>query len=640
MRLARIRAWIVAILALALGAFRAPAQTQDDLFNDNIVHEVRLTIASSDWQTLKKDYLSNTYYPCDFTWVYQGRRTTLLDIGIRSRGTGSRSPVKPSLRVDFDRFEEKQDLFGLKSLILRANTQDPSMLHERLSMLVFRRMGVPGSREAHTRLYVNDEYIGLYTIVESVDKDFLKRNFNEKEGYLYKYDYPAGAEPYYFEYKGSNPALYSPLPFKPETHELDPDPKPIVDMIRTINQSSDTDFSQAVAQYLDLRLFLVHVAVESLLSDQDGILGDFGMNNFYFYRFWGKTLSRFIAWDKSNAFAGLNGSIWHNTSQNVLMKRALAVPELRTAYLEALAKCVSLAGGENGWLAQEIEREYNQIRQAAYDDRNKQKQDPKTGLLTSSSNQDFEEAVNFLRLYARERGNYILNELAAGGYSVPRLSSGGAVNAATFSGAVLAPGSLISLFGLGIGNVTAAASALPLPTELAQVAVQINRVAAPLLFVSPGQVNVQLPWEISPGTATITVSVQGVASNSISANVGSVSPGVFVAVHADGSPITASNPASAGEVIVVYATGLGAVTGSPVTGQGAPSDPPATTLEPATVTIGNVPAGVEFSGLTPGFVGLYQVNVRLAGGTPADSRTSLVLSIGGQTAPPYFLATR
>ena len=114
------------------------------------------------------------------------------NVGIRSRGNGSRSGFKPGLRVDIDRYSSTQKFLGMKSFVLRNNTQDPSQLHEWLSMLFFRRMGLPASREAFARLFVNNQYAGLYTIVESVDKSFLTRQFGEDEGYLFDYDYPAG----------------------------------------------------------------------------------------------------------------------------------------------------------------------------------------------------------------------------------------------------------------------------------------------------------------------------------------------------------------------------------------------------------------------------------------------------------------
>src|SRR5262245_32045385 len=153
-----------------------------------------------------------------------------MNVAIRSRGTGSRSGTKPGLRVDFNLFDESQQFLGLKSVILRNNVQDASNLHERIGMRFFSKLGLPAPREAHTRLYVNDEYAGLYSIVESIDKVFLAARYGQDNGYLYEYEYDADDQPYRFEYKGADASLYSPKPFKPVTHELDPNPGPIVDM--------------------------------------------------------------------------------------------------------------------------------------------------------------------------------------------------------------------------------------------------------------------------------------------------------------------------------------------------------------------------------------------------------------------------
>ena len=384
----------------------------DAFFDDTVLHEIRLAINARDWQALKDNYLDNTYYPCDFRW----RDTVLRNIGIRSRGTGSRSGVKPGLRVDFDRYVTDQKFVGLKSFVLRNNTQDASNLHERLSMLLFRRLGRQASREAHTKLYINDQYAGLFSIVESVDKSFLKRTFNEDEGWLYKYDYPADANPYYFEDRGSNPSSYVPLPFKPETHETDPRPEFIVQLVQAINQSTSTAaFRTAIADYLDLKNFLRYVAVEQFLADQDGFLGDYGINNFYFYRFVDRKLFTFIAWDKSEAFkAGPTASILRNVNntpsarQNRLMTRAIADRDLYDFFLDSVLEVVRSAydvegsADGRGWLEREIEREYQQVRDAALADPEK-----------TFSNDEFERSVNDLRAFARQRGDFVTSEVNA-----------------------------------------------------------------------------------------------------------------------------------------------------------------------------------------------------------------------------------
>jgi hypothetical protein len=390
-----------------------PPQPWDSFFDDTVVHEIRLIINSKDWQSLQIHYLDNTYYPCDFRW----RDQVVRNIGIRSRGTGSRSGVKPGLRVDFDRYTTDQKFLGLKSFILRNQTQDASNMHERLSMLLFRRLGFPASREAHTKLFINNQYDGLYTIVESVDKTFLQETFNENDGYLYKYDYPTDAQPYYFEDRGPEPGAYVPLPFKPETHETDPRPEFIVQLVQAINQTGDAAFRTVMAEYLDLKKFVQHVAVETFVADNDGFHSDYGgMNNYYLYQFQDKKLFTFIAWDKSEAFkSGYEYDIWHNikngphAGKNRLMTRALAFPDLYNAYLDALLDCVRSAAEQSagvtngpGWLEREVQREYEQIRDAALADPTK-----------PFTNDEFERAVSDLGVFARRRGDVVTAAVTA-----------------------------------------------------------------------------------------------------------------------------------------------------------------------------------------------------------------------------------
>jgi spore coat protein CotH len=387
------------------------APPADAFFDDTVLHEVRLRINDRDWQTLKSDFLGNAYYPCDFQW----RDQVVRNIGIRSRGTGSRSGTKPGLRVDFDRYTTGLRFLRLKSFVLRNNTQDASNLHERLSMLLFRKMGLPAPRQAHAKLYVNTEYVGLYTLVESVDKGFLQRVYGEDNGYLYDYDYPANAQPYYFEDRGSDPSQYVPLPFKPETHEDNPRPEFIVDLVQAINQTTTTGFRASIDPYLDLEKFLRHVAVETFITELDGFVGDYGMNNFFLHRFDNRKLFTMIPWDKSEAFKGdIRRSIFRNMTdvpslrQNRLMSRVLAQPDLANLYLDLLIECVRLAAepdtgssGGPGWLEREVEREYQQIRAAALED-----------PVKPFTNAQFEQDVEGLRAFARERGNAVIEQVA------------------------------------------------------------------------------------------------------------------------------------------------------------------------------------------------------------------------------------
>ena len=159
------------------------------------------------------------------------------------------------------------------------------------------------------------------------------------------------------------------------------------------------------------------------------------------------------------------------------------------------------------------------------------------------------------------------------------------------------------------------------------------------------QFNVQVPWEAT-GLASFGMIVNGAPSNIQFANVNTYSPDVFMIspalgaiTHVDGSLVSATSPAAANEVVVVYATGLGPVGGAMVTGNPASSTSlQPTTPQPATATLGNVPATVSFSGLTPGFTGLYQVNLQIPANAPAGSL--LTINIGGQAAPPVALPVK
>ena len=181
-------AWLAAAVLLPVASAWAQAPVSPNaaaFFDDAELHTIRLTVNPRDWSDLKTHYRLNTYYPAHFAW----RDQRVQNVGIRSRGTGSRSGDKPGLRIDFNLFDEGQQFLGLKSVVLRNNVQDPSHLHERLGMALFTRLGIPAPREAHARLYVNDRYAGLYSVVEAGDKVFLDRHFAQSNGFLYEYDY-------------------------------------------------------------------------------------------------------------------------------------------------------------------------------------------------------------------------------------------------------------------------------------------------------------------------------------------------------------------------------------------------------------------------------------------------------------------
>ena len=231
----------------------------------------------------------------------------------------------------------------------------------------------------------------------------------------------------------------------------------------------------------------------------------------------------------------------------------------------------------------------------------------------------------------------------------PAVSSGGVSNAANGLGTVT-PGSLVSIYGSELAGGLAQADTIPLATSMSDVSVTFNGVPAPLLFVSGGQINAQLPWNVlssgTVGTASVVVTRNNQASAPQSLQVGPFSPGIYaigniaVAINSDGSiaapagsiPGIATKPAKIGDPggLVILCTGLGAV--DPPAVNGADSlDALRTATTTPTVLIGGKAATVVFAGMSPQFVGVNQINVAVPSGTPTGDAVSLQLSLGGMT---------
>lgn len=255
---------------------------------------------------------------------------------------------------------------------------------------------------------------------------------------------------------------------------------------------------------------------------------------------------------------------------------------------------------------------------------------------------------SFVTTLALDTGS---NTLAAGTYgrgayfislrppqSGPGVLARGIVNAASGS-SVVAPGALVSLYGSRLASDTAGNTTLPVATSLAGATVTVNGIPAPLFFVSPGQINFQFPFEISASSAVVTVTTAE-GSTSVLVQVAPAAPGIFAGsiAHAGNRPVDAANPATPGEIITFFATGLGATTPAVATGAPAPSVTPALASLPVTVTIGGTQSVVLFAGLAPGFAGLCQVNLTVPFGVSGD--VPVVLSAGGRSSNTVTIAVR
>ena len=396
------------LLQAALGVFlvfapaRLSAQTTDDLFNNSTLQRVDLELHSADWAKLKENFQTNTFYPADFKWNGQ----TVLNVGIRSRGRGSRNPNKPGLKVDFDKYSTNQKFLGLKSLVLDNLTQDPSGIHETTSMAFYPRVGIPVPRETHVRLYVRGEYIGLYALVESNHKQFLPRTYGiigedtQNDGWLYEFVWQ---DHYLFTDLGTGLTEIK-LRFDATTHESKSDEdkyRKIQELITLANQTPVERFVEVIGPIFDIPGFIRFVAAQAYLGDTDGFLGAFGMNNFYLYRLENRVQHVLIAWDTDNTFWGSTFPLLPPTD-NVLMSKLMRIPEYNAMWYSELARANQMAE-QDGWLDTEIIRQVQLIDGAM-----------KSDVYKPYSNNSYEGEAGLMLAFARERIAYIKCALASG----------------------------------------------------------------------------------------------------------------------------------------------------------------------------------------------------------------------------------
>jgi spore coat protein CotH len=331
------------------------------IFNPQVLHEARLDLDPSAWESLRRNYLSNQFYSANFS--VDG--VAVPQVGIRSRGSGSRDPGKPGVEIDFNRYVASQEYYGYKRLVLDNLVQDPSCLRERMSFLVFEAMGIAAPRNAFAKLYVNGEYWGLYDLVEKVSKPFLEARLGEKSGALFNYQWDGAWD---FSWIGDAPSLYVPAPFEPETNETDPNVgDPLARFIRAVN---DAPSAAAIEPWLDTNRFLTHLAVENAIAERDGLVGDQGINNFYLYQYGGKDRFVFIPWDKDSTFVSGSWPLYRNLDTNVLAAKLTSDATKRAYYADAVRRAVTTYVNSR-WLTPQLDAAWQQIRDAALADPHK-----------------------------------------------------------------------------------------------------------------------------------------------------------------------------------------------------------------------------------------------------------------------------
>lgn len=284
----------------------------------------------------------------------------LSDVGLRFKGNGtymmSASGHRRPLKIDFNHFHKDQKFHGLQQLNLHNNIMDPTRLRQVLSYPVFAEAGIASPRTAFARVYLTiegeqeREFLGLYTLVEEVDKAFLKRNFASDKGLLMK---PEGVQG--LEYKGENWDDYE--WFNAKTKPNKAQKQRVIDITRLIAQGTDEEFRSQIGEFLDVDEFARFLAANVLLSNMDSFLTH--VHNYYVYlptetnKFvllpWDMDLSMGAFFMAGNAEQLQDLSISHpHMGQSKLIERLLAIDEYDQLYRKHLEVLTTRCFGPEG----------------------------------------------------------------------------------------------------------------------------------------------------------------------------------------------------------------------------------------------------------------------------------------------------
>jgi len=286
----------------------------------------------------------------DFPWA-QGDLAfageSFKDVGVRYKGNytymATARSLKKSMKLDLNKHVDSQKLDGLTKLSLHCGVSDPTRAREALSYAIFRDAGVPAPRTSFAELTLtvpgkyDQELVGVYTLVEQVNKGFLKQHFQDGTGMLLKPEGLQGG----LAHLGTSWKAYNDR-YQPDSKPTDEQKQRLIDFTKVISTGTDEAFAREIGSYLDIGAFLKFIAANALLSNLDSYLG-YG-HNYYLYLVPGTNKFVFIPWDLDLSLATwpavgtpeqlVELSIHHpHAGQNKLIDRLFAIKEHQERYL-------------------------------------------------------------------------------------------------------------------------------------------------------------------------------------------------------------------------------------------------------------------------------------------------------------------
>lgn len=316
------------ILAFLFASLSSHAQIAGEtLFGETKILDVYLTFDDTDfWDSLEDTYYGDYYISCDVE--IDGNLVEQVGIKLKGNSSWGVPSNKKSFKIEFDEFVEGQEYDELEKLVFNNNFKDPTMMREKVFYDFCNTAGIPAPRANFAKVYMNDTYWGLYTLVDEVDKDYLGVLFSDNDGNLYKGD-PSGdlvylgddASPYYSKYEL-------------KTNEDSADWSDLIDFIDRINNSSDADFETLVGEKMDESDFYGHWSALSLFANLDSYLGS--GHNYYLYHEPSSDEFKFIIWDGNEAFGNFSNGVPTDELSALTLLYLPAYPKQRPVYERAL----------------------------------------------------------------------------------------------------------------------------------------------------------------------------------------------------------------------------------------------------------------------------------------------------------------
>jgi spore coat protein H len=325
--------------AEATGADDTAEATSDDFYRPDEVQSVNLRVDKADLERMRAALPERIAVKASFRW----RDISLDNVAIRYKGNSSSHPAqkhKRSFLIKFNEYDGDQRFLGLRRASLDNGVQFGSLLSEPIITEILRDQGVVTHRCNYARLFLNDEYQGVYVNVERIDESFIEHHLPDPNGLLFKVD--EGGPGGNLQFIGDDPADYA-RAFEPQTKSAAKGQQQLVDFIKLINQSDKSEFAANLEAKLETDDFLRTTAVLLLAGAFDQLTG-WHPHNYYLYHDGRHDRWRYLPWDLDVGFSEVAfekiqvladwNAAWPAAGQlpNPLLDRIVADPALLKRY--------------------------------------------------------------------------------------------------------------------------------------------------------------------------------------------------------------------------------------------------------------------------------------------------------------------